>query len=307
MQGFCLDHNVSDTDTCNRLRHHFFAKCFTDYLDDFMGPVYTIVLKDVGKFNLQMKKSENHINETIERFCSSLLPPIGPFSQDCVSIKDELSDAVFLNPHNGGETLLESMFYDSLDQSSDMQEHMIDHLALAMESESVMELGVRGMTSTWGVLMGLFHNERRGKRYIGVDLRYPSGVTWKKFEKVCLESHIDCVFLAQNDMMVVPSDVGPIDVLFIDALHTYCHVLYELTTFQHIVHKYIALHDTSDPWGRADESYYGDYSEYPTSFDKSKKGVFTAVEDFLEKHSSDWEMKYRKESSSGYTVLQRKH
>lgn len=102
-----------------------------------------------------------------------------------------------------------------------------------------------------------------------------------------------------------------VDVLFIDALHTYCHVLYELDTFSPVARKYIMLHDTGEPWARADEPFSGEIDHsvypYPAVYDRTKRGVLTAVEDFLarEENKGIWTIKLQKPDNSGFMVLER--
>jgi hypothetical protein len=95
--------------------------------------------------------------------------------------------------------------------------------------------------------------------------------------------------------------------LYIESLHTYCHLTYELEKFHSKIRKFIALHDTSAPWGTVDDNaYQGDYSEYPSTLcDRSKKGLWPAVEDFLLRHP-EWTVRERRLNCCGFTVLERK-
>ena len=98
----------------------------------------------------------------------------------------------------------------------------------------------------------------------------------------------------------------PVEMLFIDGLHTYCHLTYQLMKFSPKVLKYIAMHDTSIPWGYVDDTdYQGDYSEYPPSFNRTKKGLSPAVDDFLA-NNPGWELQEKRFNNHGFTVLRRK-
>lgn len=299
---WCASHNIIDSSTCNELRNFFLNRCFPSYLNDFHGPIYTITIND-NSYNIQAKKIDSHLNISIDRFCSLHTPTIDPASPKCVEIKISFMNASSSAAHPS--SLLDTLYQEALTKPSDVRDHIADHVRLAQDCDVVMEIGVRGMISTWGILYGLNHNKRSRKKYIGVDLYYPAGVTWLQFEGACEETQVECVFMDRNDMTLVPEDIGPVDMLFIDALHTYSHVMYELTTFHTQVRKYIALHDTSAPWGAMDEPYSGDYSEYPAWIDRTKRGVFTAVQDFLAMHPTEWVLTYRKENSHGYTLLER--
>jgi hypothetical protein len=306
---WCASHDIHLSDTCNQLRNYFLNFCFSDFFNAFVGPIYTIIFNDY-MHNIQMRKTDSHMNVTIDRFCSSYSPSIDHLSHECMQMKNTfMTDGSFLPSEESlsplSSSLLETLYQRALSQPSDVQDHIVDHFQLAQECEVILEIGVRGMVSTWGMLWGLTNNHKAVKRYIGIDLQYPSGETWQQYKQSCHESQVDCVFLAQNDLSLSMVDIGPVDMMFIDALHTYCHVFYELTTFHKHVRKYITLHDTSPPWGEEDEAYSGDYSEYPDWFDKTKRGVFTAVLDFLARHSDEWVLLLRKETDCGYTVLER--
>ena len=116
------------------------------------------------------------------------------------------------------------------------------------------------------------------------------------------ENGIDFSFWAANDMQI---DLPPVDMLFIDSLHTYCHLTYELEAFSSKVQKYLCFHDTSDPWGnRDDDAYWGNYSEYPSWIDRTKRGLWPAVSDFLERHP-EWSLLERRTNNHGFTILKR--
>jgi len=92
--------------------------------------------------------------------------------------------------------------------------------------------------------------------------------------------------------------------LFIDSLHTYCHLTYELEKFSPKVSKYIAMHDTSWDPTIDDPAYYGDYSEYPPEYDRTKRGLWPAVVDFLKRHP-EWTLHERRLNNYGFTILKR--
>jgi hypothetical protein len=84
--------------------------------------------------------------------------------------------------------------------------------------------------------------------------------------------------------------------IFIDGLHTYCHLTFELERFGHLARKYLTLHDSSPPWEAVDDSQYaGGYSEYRfldalPHYDRNKRGVWNAIVDFLQRHH-EWRLK----------------
>ncbi len=185
---------------------------------------------------------------------------------------------------------------------SDINEHLPDLKQLASECSSAVEIGVRSMVSTWAILQGLSESPQPYTTYIGIDLVSPLQFVLKRAENLAHSQGIDFHFWQGNDMDL---DIPVVDMLFIDSLHTYCHLTFELEKFAPKTTKYIALHDTSEPWGEIDDSQYtGDYSEYAPWIDRSKKGLWLAVVDFLARHP-EWTLHKRKTNNSGFTILKR--
>ena len=182
-----------------------------------------------------------------------------------------------------------------------INEHLPTHYRFTQECNSVVEIGVETMISTWAFLYGL----KPGGKYIGIDLKYPPV---EKFilAKLCAEKKgLDFNFFAKSDMLVSPEEIGNVDLIFIDSLHTYCHLTYELEKFSHLAQKYLSFHDSSFPWEYIDDDQYrGDYSEYPEWYDRTKRGVWPAIEDFLLRHH-EWELIERHTNNNGFTVLKR--
>lgn len=202
-----------------------------------------------------------------------------------------------INPKN---VTLQSMHEHFSSTPSDINEHLPILRDLAKECESVTEIGVRSMVSTWSLLYGLSINH--GQVYTAIDIDSPSAESLLLAQKLSTKNGISFNFIKENDMNI---DIDNTDLLFIDSLHTYAHLTYELEKFCFQTNKYIALHDTSDPWGTVDDNlYHGDFSEYPSTIDKTKRGLWLAVEDFLEMHP-EWVLKERRTNNHGLTILQR--
>lgn len=182
---------------------------------------------------------------------------------------------------------------------SDIYEHVPVHKRLAEECDSVVELGASSMISTWGFLMGL---KPRGK-YVGVNNSIPSEETYNTAKRLAEEKCISFNFITRDELKIKSEEIGECDMLFIDSIHTYCHVTYELETFGHLAKKYITGHDTSYPWDINDEND-NDRSEYPSWYDRSKRGVLTAFQDFLTRHP-EWSLKERKTNNHGFIILER--
>ena len=187
-------------------------------------------------------------------------------------------------------------------EHSDINEHIPVLRDLAKQCDSVVEIGVRSVVSTWGILQGLSENSGPMRNYLGIDLHHPPKEKLHRASSLAKDNGIAFHFLKANDMEI---ELDPTDMLFIDSLHTYCHLTYELEKFSPKVRKFIAMHDTSAPWGeRDDSSYEGNYSEYPAEIDRSKRGLWPAVEDFLA-HHPEWTLHERRLNNHGFTILER--
>ncbi|NGX36955.1 MAG: hypothetical protein K1000chlam2_00101 [Chlamydiae bacterium] len=185
---------------------------------------------------------------------------------------------------------------------SDIQGHIPVLRGLAAECSSVVEIGLRGMISTWGILQGLSESMASSRTYIGIDIASPSLENLQLAKELATTNGISFFFWKKNNLKV---KISPVEMLFIDSLHTYCHLTYELEKFSPKISKFIVMHDTSAPWGDADDTQYqGDYSEYPSFIDRSKRGLWAAVEDFLTRHP-EWMLYERRFNHHGLTILKR--
>lgn len=185
---------------------------------------------------------------------------------------------------------------------SDINEHLPILRKLSSECTSVTEIGIRAMVSTWSILKGLSENNKNEKNYTGIDIASPPSESLNLAKRLSELNGINFLFIKDNDMNI---DIPKTDLLFIDSLHTYVHLTYELEKFSKNVNKYIALHDTSAPWGdRNDTEYHGNYTEYPAHISRMKKGLWPAVIDFLHNHP-EWKLKERRLNNHGFTILER--
>ena len=186
--------------------------------------------------------------------------------------------------------------------SSDINEHVPTLYRLAKDCGTVVEIGMRSMVSSWGILQGLSENSSSLRSYFGIDIVSPSIEILNRAKRLAEDNGVKFNFLQANDLEI---DIEPTEMLFIDSLHTYCHLTYELEKFSPRVSKYIAMHDTS--WGNIDDcTYKGDFSEYPSHYDRTKRGLWLAIEDFLQNHD-DWMVSERYFNNYGFVVLKRRN
>lgn len=187
---------------------------------------------------------------------------------------------------------------------SDIHEHIPVLKALAKECSSVVEIGTGSRISTWGLLMGLSENKAPSRSYIEVESKNPLLEKLYLTKRISLENGIRYKYLPTSDINFELEE--PVEMLFIDGVHTYCHLTHQLQKLSPKVSKYIAMHDTSPPWGYKDDTdYNGDFSEFPPSIDRTKRGLSQAVEDFLAMNPG-WILSERRMNNHGLTVIKRK-
>lgn len=176
------------------------------------------------------------------------------------------------------------------DRCIDMHEHFPTLRRLAAECESAVEMGVRGVCSTWAIAAGLAENNRAGKRLVYLDIGNCQNLA---FEAACQTAGIDVQWHQGNSLQyrIEP----PCDLLMLDTLHTYKQLTLELNRHHYFVNNYIIMHDTEAPWGRRNEANDG----------SEKQGLMTAVEDFLNERGDQWRIKEHHANSHGLTILER--
>lgn len=199
---------------------------------------------------------------------------------------------------DGVDETLEGQYLYQCSQPSDINEHLPVLRQLARECSSIADLNIREMRSIWAFLMGLSESSFADRTYRAINPQIIPPKELRLAEQFSLAHNIDFEFwTAEMDFEA--------DLLMIDTLHTYCHLTDELERFSSSIHKYIVIHDTSEPWGlRDDTDYGGDYSEYPPWINRKKRGLWPAVTDFLKNHP-EWVLEHRYTNNHGLTILKR--
>ena len=156
---------------------------------------------------------------------------------------------------------------------SDINEHLPTLKKYALLSDRIIELGVRGMVSTWALLAGI------PQFLVSVDIVHPSehGGDVEEAKKMAKEEGVNWFFEKLSSLRV---EFPRHDLLFIDTIHSYEQLTQELKLHSPHTTKYIILHDTIIP--------------------EMKR----ALSDFL-LGNNDWKVKEVFTNNSGLTVLQR--
>ena len=169
--------------------------------------------------------------------------------------------------------MIEEKYQQLCETLSDINEHLPTIRKYACLSDSIFELGVRGMVSTWGLLAGLpremcsldivHPSEHKGNVEEAEEMAKKEGVSWKFLKASSLD-----VELPRHDL------------LFIDTIHTYEQLNKELKLHSPHTVKYIIMHDTNFP------------------------EMQKAIQEFLT-NNNDWKVKEVLTTLTGLTVLQR--
>ena len=162
---------------------------------------------------------------------------------------------------------------------SDINEHLPTLFGYAKECESIIEMGVRGVVSTWALLMS------RPKKMESWDINFDSGMKTALDE--AYKENIDFKFIIADTTKATSNEV---DLLFIDTKHNYEQLKIELNLHGKNTKKYIIFHDTVT-FGYRDE--FGD-----------GKGLMPAIREFI-KENPYWIIKEHYLNNNGLLILEK--
>ena len=180
---------------------------------------------------------------------------------------------------------------------SDIHEHLPTLKKYTEECDTVCEMGVRWVVSTFAFLSGL------PKKLTSIDIQNPvvfgerSKQDFILAHELAKENNVEFEFIQASTLEI---EIEPTDLLFLDTWHAYKQLKAELELHHSKVNKYIALHDTSNFEFRDETSYemWGD------DWVGDGKGLWPAVEEFLADHP-EWKIKERFTNNCGLTILER--
>jgi len=133
--------------------------------------------------------------------------------------------------------LIEDKFNYCCQQDSDINEHIPTLQRYASECGSIIEMGVRTIVSTWGLLMG------KPKKMISIDIKHPAeyGANIDEVYSYCKDRGINFEFIQASTLDITIEET---DLLFIDTIHTYEQLSQELNLHGNKAAKYLIFHDT---------------------------------------------------------------
>jgi hypothetical protein len=178
---------------------------------------------------------------------------------------------------------------------SDINEHLPTLKKYAEECDTIVEMGVRNIVSTWAFLSAT------PKKLISLDLYNPSVYGGNLDEVYDAANEIETDFsFVEGDSLTYNMD--ECDLLFIDTWHDFLQLKKELNRHHNQVKKYIILHDTTT-FGFKDENIYENYNESRVETNLPK-GLYSAVDEFL-LQNRNWIIWEKKPNNNGLTILKR--
>lgn len=191
---------------------------------------------------------------------------------------------------------LENIINTIYSTPSDINEHIPTLIKYASECSHITEMGVRAVQSTWAFLGSA------PKKLISYDLHNPSrwGGNIQNVFDVAAYYNLDFTFVEAD---VLKIEIEQTDLLFLDTWHTYEQVKNELALHANKVNKYIVFHDTTT-YAFRDEPLTSEHSE--TLSNISGRGIWPAIQEFLQNNSDTWELLEKFDNNNGLTIIQRK-
>jgi pyoverdine/dityrosine biosynthesis protein Dit1 len=180
---------------------------------------------------------------------------------------------------------LEKKYLELCSIPSDINEHLPTLKRYTQQCETVTEMGVRYIVSTYAFLMG------DPKKLISIDIKHPSEYKGDLTEVVNIakENNIDFQFVLGDTREI---EIEETDLLFIDTWHIYEQLKIELEKHASKAKKYIIMHDTT---------LFEHKGEGP-----GYVGLWPAVEEFLA-DNKQWAIHERYTNNNGLTILKRKN
>jgi len=197
--------------------------------------------------------------------------------------------------------------YDELCRTqSDINEHLPTLSKYASECESVIELGVRGVVSTYAFINGLLNNGRSTRKLLMNDIET---CDIGEVERLTADLDIDIDHEWINDLELEVKD--NYDMTFIDTWHVYGQLKRELAKYSQVTNKYIIMHDTTIDgvhgetirWMGADNAEQQS-RDTGIPVDEILKGLLPAITEFLESNKN-WKIRQIYDNNNGLTILER--
>lgn len=199
---------------------------------------------------------------------------------------------------------LERKYVKLCNTYSDIFQHLPTLYQYAKQCESIIELGVRGVVSTYAFTLGLMHNNSDKKKLLVNDIE-PCPI--EELQSIMNDLPIEFQYKWISDLdMVVEENY---DMTFIDTFHVYGQLKRELEKYSKITNKYIIMHDTEVD-GIYGEAIRAGWNAEELSkkvgmpVDEITKGLLPALDEFLG-NNKEWVLEKMYTNNNGLTILRR--
>lgn len=187
---------------------------------------------------------------------------------------------------------------------SDINEHLPTLYQLSKECNSVLELGVRGVVSSWAFTYGLMDHKNKKLLFLN-DLQECNISELLEYAK---NLNIEIKYEWKNCLNL---DFGEykFDMVFIDTWHIYGQLKRELAKFSKITNKYIVMHDTTvDEFdGETIRCGFNPHQQSIESgfpIEEILQGLGRAIDEFL-LENTNWIVKKKYTNNNGLTILEK--
>ena len=190
-------------------------------------------------------------------------------------------------------------------KESDINEHLPTLYKYATQCESIIELGVRGVVSSYAFVYGLLNNNSSNKKILLNDIEQ---CNISRLLQLTNHLKIDIKYEWVNDLDLEIKE--NYDLTFIDTWHVYGQLKRELEKFSKVTNKYIIMHDTTideidgETIRRDDMNAEEQTLESGIPLNEINKGLKPAIDEFLE-NNSNWKIKEVFTNNNGLTVLEK--
>lgn len=195
-------------------------------------------------------------------------------------------------------------FNNLCNKKSDINEHLPTLYKYASECESVIELGVRGVISTYAFVYGLLNNNSPQKKILMNDI-LPCNIN--ELLQLTNNLKIDVKYEWINDLDLKIEE--NYDLTFIDTWHVYGQLKRELEKYSKVTNKYIIMHDTTVDDYKGETIRNGWNAEEQSEktcipVDEINKGLVPAINEFVESNKN-WKIREIFTNNNGLTILEK--
>ena len=190
------------------------------------------------------------------------------------------------------------------EKKSDINEHLPTLYKYASKCESIIELGVRGVISTYALLYGLLSNNSCNKKLLLNDI---VKCDIKELLQLTTNLKIDIKYYWINDLDLEINE--NYDLIFIDTWHVYGQLKRELEKFSKVINKYIIMHDTTIDANKGEsirtfQNIEEQAKKTGIPIHEIDKGLTLAINEFLNSNNN-WKIIEKFTNNNGLTVLEK--